>query len=217
MPHLVVLSLCASLFLLPGCKVSGKDRVVGSGKVITEKRVVQAFEAVELSGGFRVDISVGDAPSLTITTDDNILPFIETNVEDGELSVRITKKVRPSDANDLKITTPSLTKFTCRGAAKATIKGVTGTSFVVQVEGTGAMNATGSVDTLTLDVDGTGHIDALELEAKSVHVTLNGTGTVDVFAVEKLNVDLNGVGAVRYKGDPQVTQRIAGIGTVKKR
>ncbi len=217
MRHLVVLSLCVSLFLLAGCKQSGKDHVVGNGNVITEERVVQVFEAIELSGAFRVDVSVGDAPSLMVTTDDNILPFIETNVEAGKLSVRITKKVRFSDANDLTITTPSLTKFACRGAAKATIKGVTGTSFVVRVEGAGAVSATGSVDTLTLDVDGAGHIDTLGLEAESAQVTLNGTGTVDMFAVEKLDVGLNGIGAVRYRGDPQVTKRITGIGTVKKR
>ena len=217
MQRMLVLCLIATVTGVCGCKPSSESRVVGSGTLTTATPAVEAFDEVRFVGAFRVQVTVGGAPSVSITTDDNIMPFVVTNVENGALTVRLTEKVKPSDANIVKITTGSLSRLSVVGAASARINDVAGPSFTLTVEGAGSVTITGIVDALTLEVDGAGSIDALGLEAKSVDVSLNGAGSVETHAVEKLNVSLAGIGSVHYKGDPQITKSISGLGSVKKK
>ncbi len=214
---MLILCSIATVTGVCGCKPSSESRVVGSGRVITAAPTVEVFNEVRFVGAFRVQVAVGGAPSLSITTDDNIMPFVVTSVEDGTLVIRLTEKVKPSDANDVKIRAESLSRLSVVGAADVMIRDVAGPKFTLTVEGAGSATVTGAVDALALKVDGAGRIAALGLEAKSVDVSLTGAGSVETYAAQKLNVSVAGVGSVRYKGDPQVTKSISGFGSVKKK
>ena len=52
------------------------DRVKGSGKLITESREVREFDRIVLNGSGEVVITQGDEESLSVETDDNIMPYI---------------------------------------------------------------------------------------------------------------------------------------------
>jgi len=217
MRKLGILFVPVALGLAGGCDPSGSARVVGSGHVITQTPNVEAFDAALLVGAFRVEATAGKAASLSITTDDNIMPLITTKVEDGTLIIRLTENVKPSTANAVTITAPSLVRLGVEGAATVTVADVAGSSLELSSAGTGDMTATGQIDNLTIHVSGVGAVDTLGLAAKAVTVSLSGAGSADVHAIDTLDVSLSGLGSVRYTGDPKVTKSVSGLGSVSKK
>jgi hypothetical protein len=71
MPNLYRAAVLAALLLLTGCSV-----VNGSGQTKSETRTVSGFTGIELSGTGEVTIEQGDAESLTVEADDNVLPAL---------------------------------------------------------------------------------------------------------------------------------------------
>ena len=55
-----------------------------------------------------------------------------------------------------------------------------------------------------------------KLETQRANVSIAGTGDATVWAREHLAAAVSGMGSVRYYGDPGVTQRVAGLGSVKR-
>src|SRR5205809_215116 len=103
---LTALSLFSS-----GCSsILGLTQVTqGSGKAQTESREVTDFQELEISGAVHVDLSIGSAPSLEITTDDNLLSLIKTDINDGRLKIYNEEGYSSKVGVKIKVTTKSLT------------------------------------------------------------------------------------------------------------
>jgi hypothetical protein len=88
----------------------------------------------------------------------------------------------------------------------------------VQIDGEGGFlfELKGVSNTLDISINGAGHVDAAELKTKHASFTTVGFGTGTVYPTESLDVKIEGVGKLRYKGDPKVTQYIDGLGSVKR-
>ena len=86
----------------------------------------------------------------------------------------------------------------------------------VEVIGEGGVLITlnGVADELSVKLSGAGHVDADELKADDVKVKIEGVGTGSVYATKKLYTEIDGVGKVWYKGNPEVTKDIEGLGSV---
>ena len=74
----------------------------------------------------------------------------------------------------------------------------------------------GVANSLDVRLAGAGHINAGELKTENVNFRIEGIGTGKVYATEKLNAEIKGAGKIRYKGNPEVIQRIDGLGTVER-
>jgi hypothetical protein len=68
---------------------------------------------------------------------------------------------------------------------------------------------------LDVTIKGAGHVGASELKTKDVVFYIAGFGTGSVYATHTLDVKIEGVGKLKFKGDPKVTQYIDGLGSVK--
>src|SRR4051812_46502843 len=70
-------ALAGALDWLPGTGLKG------SGTIVKQTRALPAFTGVSLSMGGQVALRLGNSEDITLETDDNILPAIETVVENG--------------------------------------------------------------------------------------------------------------------------------------
>ena len=59
------------------------QRIEGNGEVAADARDVGAFDAVALSGDFKVFVRQGSADKVEVKTDRNLCSYIETKVVDG--------------------------------------------------------------------------------------------------------------------------------------
>jgi Putative auto-transporter adhesin, head GIN domain len=211
-------SLAVSLMIAAcaaGC--SSSDQVIGSGVSRDETRAVEAFHAVRLDGAPSVEVTIGQQPSVIITTDDNILPMIDTAVRDRTLVIGSHDAYSTHLGVKITIVTPSLDAFEVNGSGNVNIKGLSGGTFRATIRGSGDLTADGSVDSISASIAGSGNLKLAGLKARSVDVSIAGSGNATVNAEESVDASIAGSGDVRYAGNPsKVHGRVAGSGRLRR-
>src|SRR5437660_9912641 len=88
--HLVA-PLAAVALVLGSCNWEG---IHGNAHIVNDQRATEDFAELHTSGGaFEIEWRSG-APALTITTDENLLPYIEARKIDNQLEVRTRRRIR---------------------------------------------------------------------------------------------------------------------------
>lgn len=218
---------------LNGCSMHS---VKGSGNIISESRQVSEFNKIRLEGQGKVTLTQGIQSSLEVTTDDNILPSIETVVKDGKLIISHEKgkNLRPTKLNYI-ITAKNLQGVSIAGSGDITGKSkfvsedfytyVSGSGDIrlelntahmtSDIAGSGSIHLSGKADVHQASITGSGEVNAFDLETQNASVSITGSGDCKVSASKKLRAKITGSGDVLYKGQPQISQSITGSGKVK--
>lgn len=214
------------LALLSACGVNiglgngaNLTRVSGSGNVVTDTRSVSGFDGVTMNGVGNVVIDQNGTESLTITTDDNLLRYITTEVRGNKLFIEFKPGVMFDKFKDMtfKVGAKNLNAIDLNGAASMEGKNIATENLSVKMNGTGAITLSGKVTSQDVSLEGVGAYDGSKLESKNAKVTQNGTGSAVVRVSDTLNATVNGLGSIEYIGSPQVTKNVNGLGTVKQR
>ncbi len=241
-PALLVVPLIAAIsaFSLPAqaWDWSWGKTVSGSGNIKIETRNISDFRAISLSLPATVELRQGTTEGLTIETDDNLLPLIETVVESGSLKLRAVDKGTNFKTKTLKLVislknidalsvagsgdfladslkTTSL-KANIAGSGDIRIKALTTDFLKISIAGSGDLTAGGKATVMEASIAGSGNIKTDKLETKNVKISVAGSGDAVVWATETLKLSVAGSGDVKYYGDAQVTKSVAGSGNVTR-
>ena len=202
----------AGLFLA-GCDIDTGVR--GSGTVVTVQRPVEDFTELSARGGIRIEWRTG-SPSLSITTDDNLVELFETKVVKNRLDMRTRERARPTHGIKVAVTSSNLNGAKLSGAADLAAHGVSGKVFAVESAGATSITLEGTVDELLADMTGASELKAKALQAKSVGISTTGASDAWVTATEKLRVAITGAGDVTYSGNPPVIEKkVTGAGSIR--
>ena len=85
----ITIVFLASTVLITGCHWVG---VRGNGHLKTDQRTISAFATVDVSGAFTIEWRDG-APALSITTDENLLPYIDNQVSGDTLHLHTRENI----------------------------------------------------------------------------------------------------------------------------
>jgi hypothetical protein len=85
---------------------------------------------VDTSGSFEIEWQNG-SPALRITTDENLLPYIENDVSEDTLHLRTRDHIWPTHGIKIVISSPTRTGGRIRGAVKLTVKQLSGPIFAL--------------------------------------------------------------------------------------
>lgn len=194
-------------------------RVSGSGNVVTDTRSVSGFDSVTMNGMGNVLIDQSGTESLTITTDDNLLQYITTEVRDGKLVIDFMPGVLFDRFKDLtfKVGAKNLNSVGLNGAANIEGKNIATENFSVSMNGTGAITLSGTAAAQDVSLEGLGAYNGSNLASQRAKVVQNGTGSAVVRVSDTLHATINGLGSIEYIGNPQVTKSVNGLGTVQQR
>ena len=213
---LLILSLM--LFALGGCNFEKFHKTSGSGKMKLEKRDLPAFTAVDISGAYDVEIIAQKEQGLEIEGDDNLLPLIRTEVKNGVLTVSNQKGFDTKHTLRLRISLPKIDSISTSGASEIVATQVKSDDFNIDASGAGNMQISGETKTLKVDISGAGKVDARDLRAQGVTITISGSAEADVYASEELRAAVSGSGNVSYYGDPKtVKEEMSGSGSISKK
>jgi hypothetical protein len=164
-----------------------------------------------------VDVSFGDSESLTLSADDNLLPIIETVVQNEQLIIRTKNDTSITSSNPIRaaVTMKSLRSAGISGSGSFVIPELSGEAVKFDVLGSGDITADGAVNTLEVNVGGSGTVNCAELAAKSATVSIGGSGNVTVNASDRLDATIGGSGTIVYAGNPAtVNQSVPGSGSI---
>ena len=226
---LLSVSSLISLFLLTSCNC-----IKGSGKIISEQKNVPQFHSIEIGGNSEISITQGHNQSLEIKTDDNVMPLLKTEVENGKLVIKsegcildskMAIKVTMEDLKSLNISGSSKIKsvnkikskdlkFDISGASEINMELEAETLSTV-ISGAGKINLSGEVVKNSIDISGAGEYNSFNLKTKDSSVKLSESSEAKINASDKLDVQISGSGKIEYKGKPKVTNNISGSGEIK--
>jgi hypothetical protein len=210
----------------------------GSGNVISQTREVSAFEAVSVSYPATVLIKQGNAESLKIEAEDNLLPNLKTQVKNGTLEIFYKrengKHVNPTKTVKITIMVKDLTSvdFTSAGelivenlktdnldvslsgAGNIKLDKLLVKALSVSLSGAGSSTASGTADDLNLSISGFGDFKGSDLHNKDAQVDISGAGSATVWVDNNLDAQISGAGSVSYYGSASVNRQISGVGGV---
>jgi hypothetical protein len=181
-------------------------------------RSVPAFTSISVHGPLSISVDAGKAQSLTLRGDSRFIQDVSSEVVNGELRLRVREKKNVSWRGDPRvvITMPALRAVDVEGAGEISLNGVRGNRLDVNYRGAGRMAINGDVGTFTMKAEGVGEVDAKSLLANDADVTFRGIGDVKVYARNRLDAVVEGMGGVTYYGKPRTVNKTAsGIGSVK--
>lgn len=215
-----------------------KELVTGSGTLKKESRSASSFKSISTSGSFNVYITPGSGGSIEIEADDNLLPYIVTEVEDGELQLHVKKgyNIKPTQKITVNVSMAEVKSLAASGSggfySKGTLKGdkvelgISGSVIIdmdlkaekleVGVSGSTKISLKGNVTKVEYGISGSASVDALALQSETVEVGVSGSGDLAVFAEKKLDISISGGAKVRYKGNPSINQSSSGSAKVTK-
>lgn len=213
-------------------------RVNGNGRVTTENRSVNSTNRIKVLGS--MDVILDEGPSgVKVEADENIIPYILTDVHDGWLEIRTENHVNLNSHNGIKVyvSTPSVNSIKISGSGNVNGSeklytrdkvdfSVSGSGDITcninapevnaSISGSGNINLGGETKDVSVHITGGGDYDGRNLKAENARVNITGSGDVNLFADASLNVKVTGSGSVRYRGNPTVSQKIVGSGSVEK-
>jgi putative autotransporter adhesin-like protein len=211
MRKIPIVLLAGCVVLVVGCHLPG---VRGNGHVKTEERPVGTFANIDAGGAFEIEWQNG-SPTLRVTTDENLLPYIENNVSDDTLHLRTRDHVWPTHGIKVVISSPTRTGARIKGAVKLTAKRLSGQTFALESKGASEVSLDGTVDRLLVDMTGASQLAADGLQTKTAEISTTGAGDADVAVTDTLKVIITGAGKVSYIGNPPtIDKRITGAGSI---
>ncbi|NJN68265.1 MAG: DUF2807 domain-containing protein [Chloroflexaceae bacterium] len=188
--------------VLTGCQIGGIsggageaiEVITGTGNIVTETREVSGFDVVYLQGKGHLIITQGERETLTVETDENLMPLIETEVSNGVLTLRLDlerSRIQPSQLT-YRLTLMNLHELHVSGE-------------------TGAEAATLATDRLSADVSGAGNLQIGQIRATGVEVSASGSSWVQVDHLEatSLGVEAHGESDVSIVGAADQQRTIA--------
>jgi len=212
MRKILIVLLVGCVVVVAGCHLPG---VRGNGQIKTEERQVGAFANLDTGGAFEIEWESG-SPALRITTDENLLPYIENNVSDDTLRLRTRDHIWPTHGIKIVISSPTRTGGRLRGAVKLTVKQLSGPTFALESKGASEVTLSGNIDRLSVDMTGASQLAAAGLQTKTAEISTTGAGDSEVAVSDTLNVAITGAGKVTYSGNPAtIKKQITGAGSIR--
>ena len=194
------------------------------------------FTRIKLDGGFKVYLIQGEECIVTVKSNNSdVFDKIKIENYQNELSVQMDASLFQYRRVSLYITFKTLEKLYIEGGVNLKTNGYLDLNdFDVHIEGGANLDLNlkaekvkvygeggflfelkGVAEKLDVTIKGAGHVSANELKTKDVRFVVAGFGTGNVYATKTLYAKLEGVGKLRYKGNPKVEQYIDGLGSVK--
>ena len=208
------LILFVAALLAGGCDWAG---IKGNGQLKTEQRPIGEFSEIHASGMFRIEWRNG-APALEITTDENLLPYLENKITDNRLRLRSRERLRPTKGIKVILSSPTRLGAKLTGATELVAEQLTGDTFAVQTTGASEVKLDGTINTLLADMTGASELNAKSLQTKTAKISTTGAADAQVAVSDTLQVSITGAGEVSYYGNPKTIEKnVTGAGSIHKK
>lgn len=212
-------------------------KIKGNGNVVTVTRTTSDYDGIGVGGSFDVILVKGKEGKITIEGEENIIPYIETEVKGNTLKIKYRKNTNIRTTRKLTITVPyedidlvslgGSGNITCKGTLKVndlktslggsgniTLK-VDADEVTANIGGSGNIKLEGFSNQFTCSIAGSGSIKAYGLETDDLSATIAGSGSIRTTVKTKIKAKVVGSGSIYYKGNPKyIDTKSVGSGDV---
>ena len=202
-------------------KYDDKDRIEGSGNVITKDITVKSFDELNASGVFNLLLSQGDKESLRIEADDNLMDLFIIENEGSTLKIKMKKNSNFNSKKQLKV---YVTFKTLKSMDLGMVGGTSSdeklkfTDLKLKNQSVGSVSLNMTLQTLSMENQSVGSVK-LEGSAESAIVKNNSVGSINAgnFVVQKMDIENNGVGSATVNAEKELKYSDSFLGKVSNR
>jgi Putative auto-transporter adhesin, head GIN domain len=192
----------------------------GGGTPTTQTRSVGSFDRLDVSGDINVDVVPGDSGDVEVTAGEKVIDRVVTEASGGVLHVGIRDRgivIGPDPFDDVRVqvSAASLDGIRVEGSSDLKLGRIDRDELSIEVNGSGDIEASGTVGNLIATIEGAGDAHLFDLEAKTATVTVQGAGDAELNVTDKLDVTVQGAGDIRYRGNPSIRQSVQGAGDIR--
>ena len=222
----VVLSGCCCALASRVATGSGAlpgQRVVGSRTMVTRSYDVSGFTGIDAGATFSVEIVPSSGYEVKVTTNENILPYVEVQVTGDTLGLGLKPGYSFTNLDlEVRVALPVLESVKLTGASSAKLAGewkadrfaadVSGASRAegsmvaervdLDLSGSSRIRLDGSAARLEVDSSGASNLELGGFVAKDASVSLGGASKCVVDVTGKLDARLSGASRLEYGGSP---------------
>jgi len=216
----------------------GKNKTIkGNGNVVTVKRTISNYDGISAGGSFDVILVKGKEGEIEIEGEENIIPYLETEVRGNTLQVKYKKNTNISTRKKLTVTVAyeDLDMISLGGSGningenlikandlKVSLGGsgnialqIDADEISADIGGSGNIKLTGNSNELTSSIAGSGSIKAYDLETEILVATIAGSGSIKTTVKKEIKAKVAGSGSIYYKGTPKyIDTKSVGSGDV---
>ncbi len=210
-------------FLLSACHFNINTGEKGNGKVVTQERnVSDEFTEVKGSAGLDVYLTQGDENKIVVEADENLLQYIETDIENGKLHVTTSENIGRSKSKKVYVTYKQLSNIEASSGADVTGNTVIKSEFLSLKSSSGAdlnvevfakdltaktssgadLRVKGKASSLIADASSGSEINAKDLLVISCNAEASSGAEVTVNVKEQLETHVSSGGDINYYGNP---------------
>ena len=201
--------------------------ITGNGNIKSETREVGGFDKVNAVGSIDIEMVSDNNPTVRVEADDNVLPYIITEVRSGTLEARFKSNIMFTNTHaKVYVSAPGIKKLIVTGSGDIVSKDILKSadeigmevngsgninvmtdapSVVADISGSGDIQLRGRTKNFDCSISGSGDIKCKSLLSENTTVTISGSGTAHIFASVSLKAKVNGSGEVYYGGSPAIS------------
>jgi len=212
---LMIITALIGGLILAGCNT---NVIKGSGTLKTETRSVTDFTSVEANGMSTVTFLAGSEVSVIVEADDNLLPLLESRVENGVLHLGAKDGILITEGTvRYTVMYRALDGIVLSGSATAEALEVDQEQLLVTLSGSGTLTLAGQANNLNLIQSGSSTLNAFLLTVQEVDATLSASSNAELTIHDSLKAVLSGSASLVHRGDAtNIQQTVSGSATIQK-
>jgi len=194
--------------------------IEGSGNVITKNMDFSDFTAVDVGGGFKVEITRSSSYSVRVTADNNTFDYIDVYKTGDTLTIGIKSGYSfRSVTLKAQITMPNLYAVALSGGTQGTAEEFASAhEFNLVLSGGSSLELEGSGSNLNLVASGGSRSDLSDFSVHNATVLLSGGSQATINLDGTLDANLSGGSQLQYIGTPTMGDIItSGGSTITKK
>ena len=210
---LMLLLMLTTMIIIISCY--SVNKIKGSGNIISESRELTNFSSINLLGSIDISINSSDEYNCTVVGDDNLIPYIKTEVVNNNLQISINNNYSSTEELAVNVNASEYDEVSISGSGDINIIDFKNDNLSLNINGSGNITANGKVQTFIATISGSGNIVSTELISKSATITIDGSGDAKIWATDSISSQINGSGNIEYYGNPiNVKSKINGSGNI---
>jgi len=202
-------------------KYDDKDRIEGSGNVITKDITIKSFNELDASGIFNLQLSQGDKETIKIEADDNLMDLFIVENEGSTLKISMKKNSNFNSKKQLKV---YVTFKTLKSMSLSMVGGTSSdeklkfADLKLKNQSVGSVSLDMTLQTLNLENQSVGSLK-LEGSADNAVVKNNSVGSINAgdFVVQKMDIENNGVGSATVNAEKELKYKDSFLGKVSNK
>ncbi len=212
-----------SMLIAQSCVFDLDNGISGSGNVKSEVINVDGFTGIHASSGIDVILSQGDY-YVEVIADENLHEYITVDREGKILRIGSEKNIYRAESKVVKVTLPELTdiKISSAGDIEADTDfkcedldisissagdldlDVDAKDIRISISSSGDCDLRGTARELKAKLSSAGDLNAFDLEADYVSVSVSSAGDAKVTANKEIEMSASSAGNIYYRGDGKV-------------